>query len=325
MARLRLIVAGLPETAAWADLSPALAETLRRGRVAPAPPPTTPSQALARLFFPAGAPAALAPIRLGHESAPPGDAAGAWLCADPVHLRLMRDHVLLGDARVLAIDIEEARALCAGLNAHFAGRAHFHAAAPERWYARLDAAAFAEARARPAPPLDAVLARPVEAGFARGGLAALHNEIQMYLHAHPVNQTREADGAEAINGLWLWGAGDASARPEAPGGAFAGDYFLAEALARAAGIPCLNLADAEARLRAGDDLTLCLGALHAPARYGQTEAWRAAFAEYDARVFQPLRAALRGARYAETHIDLLGEPGRALRLGRWDAWRFWRR
>lgn len=326
MARLRLIIAGLPELADWAELSPSLATLLRRGQPVSAPPESAPSEALARIFFPdSRAAPPLAAIRLANEASPPPGDTGAWLCADPVHLRLMRDHVILGDAQVMTIDLDEARALCAGLNDQFAGRARFHAATPERWYARLDAALLAEARAQPLRPLDALLARPVEAGFARGALAALHNEIQMYLHAHPVNQDREARGTEAINGVWLWGAGSAEARPTPPGGGFASDEPLAEALARAAGMPCLSLTESGEWMRAGAQLCLVLAGLHAPARYGQADAWRARFAEFDARVFQPLHAALRAGRYAETRIETLGAPGHATRLGRWDVWKIWRR
>ena len=37
--------------------------------------------------------------------------------------------------------------------------------------------------------------------------AALINEAQMVLHAHPVNEAREARGDPAVNSLWPWGAG----------------------------------------------------------------------------------------------------------------------
>ena len=33
---------------------------------------------------------------------------------------------------------------------------------------------------------------------------AVQTEIQMFLHSHPINQTREQQGLPEINGLWLW-------------------------------------------------------------------------------------------------------------------------
>jgi len=37
----------------------------------------------------------------------------------------------------------------------------------------------------------------------------LHNEIQMFMHQHPVNQQRQLQGRLAINSLWAWGGGAA--------------------------------------------------------------------------------------------------------------------
>ena len=62
---------------------------------------------------------------------------GCWLRADPVHLRLQRDQlVLLPNVEVSA---GEATQLCFALNEHFAGQGmEFFAPHPQRWYVRLD-------------------------------------------------------------------------------------------------------------------------------------------------------------------------------------------
>jgi len=44
----------------------------------------------------------------------------------------------------------------------------------------------------------------------------LLNEIQMYMHQHPVNEQRLRQGTPVINSLWTWGAGDPEERE--PGG-----------------------------------------------------------------------------------------------------------
>jgi hypothetical protein len=46
-----------------------------------------------------------------------------------------------------------------------------------------------------------------EEAEVRPGAAALLTEAQMVLHAHPVNEAREARGEPAINSVWFWGAG----------------------------------------------------------------------------------------------------------------------
>src|SRR5690606_34285880 len=33
------------------------------------------------------------------------------------------------------------------------------------------------------------------------------NEMQMFLHAHPLNRERAARGLPALNGVWIWGEG----------------------------------------------------------------------------------------------------------------------
>ena len=110
-----------------------------------------------------------------------GDA--LWARADPAHLRVMRDHVASAPDDAFAVQQTEAEALCAALSRHFAGQLDFHACEPRRWCARLVSGG----------PLD----------------DALLNEVQMLLHAHPVNEAREARGELAINSLRLWGTGRA--------------------------------------------------------------------------------------------------------------------
>ena len=72
----------------------------------------------------------IAPIAAAFD----GLAAGRWLRADPVSLNLQRDQLLLSGVQVGS---EEAAALCASLNVHFAGHGmEFFAPHPQRWYVR---------------------------------------------------------------------------------------------------------------------------------------------------------------------------------------------
>lgn len=90
----------------------------------------------------------LAALRLRGEDAPAAAALATqtgWLCADPVHLRLLHDRMVLADSHAFSIDDDEARALVGRLNEHFAARdgepgVEFLAASGDRWYVRwLDA------------------------------------------------------------------------------------------------------------------------------------------------------------------------------------------
>ena len=143
--------------------------------------------------FPAGA---LTLLACGHD---PG--AESWMRADPVHLRLLRDHLAVVPANAFELSVEEAEALCDALCQHFAGKAVFRTCGPKRWCATWPASTTIDA----GNPLDAA-GREVE--LPRES-AALLNEAQMVLHAHPVNEAREARGEPAVNSIWLWGPGRA--------------------------------------------------------------------------------------------------------------------
>ncbi|HSN19595.1 MAG TPA: hypothetical protein VLS49_02890, partial [Usitatibacter sp.] len=77
-------------------------------------------------------PAPFAAIALAGEEGP---RPGAWLRADPVHLRIEGDSVVVLDPSVLGLEREEAEALAASLQRHVAADGlRFHAADRERWY-----------------------------------------------------------------------------------------------------------------------------------------------------------------------------------------------
>lgn len=140
--------------------------------------------------FPAGA------LTLRAHGRDPG--AASWARADPVHLRLMRDRAVVAPGEAFGISSEEAVRLCDALNAHFANQ-DFTAVDARRWCARI------EGPVGERPALDAAGKEP---DVRREG-AALLTEIQMVLHAHAVNETREARGEPAVNSVWFWGAGRA--------------------------------------------------------------------------------------------------------------------
>src|SRR3954471_14895766 len=58
-----------------------------------------------------------------------------YVRADPVHLRLMRDRLVLAPAAALRIQREEAAALCEALNGHFAAELGLQMIDSDRWVA----------------------------------------------------------------------------------------------------------------------------------------------------------------------------------------------
>src|SRR5262245_32613970 len=107
----------------------------------------------------------------------PGDA--AWTRADPLHMQVMRERIVVAPA---SVPPEEADALCRAVNDHFAGAIELRALDASRWCARLER----EMDVGDEPPLSMAGREATQ----RGGDALL-TEIQMLLHAHPVNAARE--------------------------------------------------------------------------------------------------------------------------------------
>jgi hypothetical protein len=57
-----------------------------------------------------------------------------------------------------------------------------------------------------------VAGRRVDSDLPKGDstLTRWLNEVQMFLHCHPINQSRQGEGKPAVNSMWLWGGGKLS-------------------------------------------------------------------------------------------------------------------
>lgn len=273
----------------------------------------------------------IAPLTLTIDGGDPGDA--YWLRADPVHLRPHRDQLLLADSNAFPVSQAEASALASALNAHFEGEGlSFSAPRPERWYLRL-----ADDPQIATYPLDDVAGTLIDPCLPTGVNALrwhrISNEIQMLLHAHPVNETREANGDLPINGVWLWGGGRRAAVPGRHFSALVSDDALAVALAANADIPVTPGTDDGERwlrtacmTRPAAHHLLVLKQLMEPARRGDLSAWRSAVEGFDRRWIAPLLAALKTGTIRQLVLVAPGRTGcRRFELRRADLFRFWRR
>lgn len=270
----------------------------------------------------------IAALTLLAEHGNPGDA--FWMRADPVHLQAQQDQLVLFGTEALAISRAEADQLLEALNAHFAGSAYtFHGLRPEHWYARLPAAIDIRTAALPD-----VVGRSINSHLPEGNdgakLRKLMNEVQMLLHAHPVNQMREAQGQPAINSLWFWGSGrlpTVHARPYAHVWA---DNVVAQGLASAAHSHCSDLPDQGSVLlqnAAGDgEHLLVLDSLRSAASQGDHAAWQKGLRALEENWFKPLAHAYRKGRLEELTIHALDRRhSMAFTLGPRARWKFWRR
>lgn len=249
--------------------------------------------------------------------------AGAWLRADPVHLRADRDRLLLIPSAGFALSADEAQQLCAALNGHFSDQFRLHAFAPEVWGMEAKSALSLDSR----PPLE-IAGRDVDAELPDKRFHALLNEIQMALYQHPVNTAREARGAPVVNSVWPWGAGKLPDGAQGPWQSLSAEDPVALGLARLAGLrhrpPGSGAAQWLERAPAEGRHLVVLDALRGAAALGDHEALARRLQVLEEHWFAPLLAALRagGIGMLTTQVP---EAGASFETVRGDLRRFWRR
>lgn len=228
-------------------------------------------------------------------------AEGFWLRADPVHLRLLRDSMVL--VPVTGLRPAEAEQLVATLNRHFAGTHEFRSPHPDFWVVRTAPAALAVL------PTQEVAGQHIAEYLPGAPWAALMNEIQMALHEHPVNEAREL----AVNSVWLWGAGELPQSAAGPWRSVSAAEPLALGLARVAGIRQRALP----RTAAAWFAEMPEDGRHLVVLEGDAEALEADW-------FAPLLEALKSGRLGMVSL-LVPDAGLAVEATRSDLRRFWRR
>ena len=266
----------------------------------------------------------LAPYSLRGDGGEPGD--HFWMHADPVHIKLHGNRLILADASRFHLSGEEAQEFITALNTQLAPDGiTFAAPHPQRWYVRIAG----EPRMHAAPTAE-MAGRDIETFLPSGEDSArwrrLFNEAQMLLHAHPRNAGREASGALPVNGVWFWGAGRAR-KLVSPYDIVWGDHPLAAGLAAASAVTARALpASATAFLKdPGGKAPLIVAALPSTA-YGDVQGWREAAAALEGAWFPPLLSAVDGGVLQTLTLHGLGSDyGYTVTLAPNDRFRFWRR
>lgn len=267
----------------------------------------------------------LAPITLEADGQEAGGA--YWLRADPVHLRVMRDRIVLADPGVLNLSQQEADELSASIAQHFGETLSPIPLHPQRWYLQL-----------PHPPrltttpLSVATGRNIDPVQPQGEAAqhyrTLLNELQMLLFTHPVNLAREERGELPINSVWIWGGGVKPETTQAALSLYANDpescalgkYGSAQVYP----MPTKLERSLIQRENAQSENVIHLDSLTAAGLCGDVYGWREALRSMEQDWFVPLLAALRTV---DSNGLQLSDPvnGKSLFLQRTDTWKIWRR
>lgn len=202
-----LVPAELVVELATSLTAPALTRLLARAeRTADeaAAPGLADSDWLAREVFGTAPPAPTAPYA---RAALTGshDARQVWH-ADPVHIAVGRESLIVQELGAASPAAEEADALIAAASALCAEHGCDLQRIGSAWF--LSNRHAWSMRPQPLAAMSGA-AMPLPAAGEADALiwSRLHNAIQMVWHDHPVNQAREREGRPAINGMWLHGGG----------------------------------------------------------------------------------------------------------------------
>lgn len=136
-----------------------------------------------------------------------------WYCAQPAHIHIATDHLVLTDPDELDLSTEESAALLATAQALLAeDGAELLAPRADRWY--LHAPTLGELlTASPARAAGRNVDIWLPQGPAELTWRKLQNEVQMAWYDHPANQAREARGLPPVNAIWLYAGGARIAAP----------------------------------------------------------------------------------------------------------------
>jgi hypothetical protein len=258
----------------------------------------------------------------GAVGGPAPAAATRWLAA-PLHLAVGPGSARLSRDGRLRLAADEARSLTASFAAGFPGAA-LTELTPDTWL--LDAPGLAPVPLpEPARCFGHELAEFVPRGAAAAALRRLTGEIELWLHALPLNTARAARADATLSTLWLWGGAGRQAHPRAGGArdswlAFGGDAFV-RGLWHLRGGACGGLAQAVAALPAAAAGALWVLEVGQELQHDAHD-MTAALAHLDATYLAPALAALH--RGALGRVTLLANDTR-LTLTRGSRFRLWRR
>lgn len=143
------------------------------------------------------------------------DLADAWV-ATPLHLLAGMHTVHVPPQALLQLDVAASRTLEEAFAKQFGDRELALHALPSGEFLLAGLALPEIDTVEPRRLIGGTLEEGLPAGAAGAPLRALMSEIEMWLHALPLNAERERTGLPAINTLWLWGGGHSPRESLAP-------------------------------------------------------------------------------------------------------------
>lgn len=270
----------------------------------------------------------VAPIMVQMDSSSTGSVSnGYWLRADPVHLRIENNHILLVDGQMLNVSSKEANDLADNINELLIKDGltllPLH---PYRWYVHSDEIPVMQTRL-----LSEVAGRNINDQLPVGDDSIVWvkrlNEVQMLLHEHSINRQREINGEPVINSLWLWGGGVMPQNLMAVPCEIWSNHDLMQGLANAAGMKCLSLpSNVSEWLSSVRDKrqVIVLDNLSKSVCYRDIVTWRNELVKLEDTWFSPLLDLLNKRQIAKLTVTVLGKRAtKIFSLTPSSLWKLW--
>ena len=252
-----------------------------------------------------------------------------WLRADPVHLRIEQNHILLADSQMFQISIKESNQLADIVNQHFA-KENFVLlpVRADRWYVRLGITPNIRLRV-----LSQTVGTNINNCLPSGEDSVIwhkrFNEIQMLLHEHPINQARQNRNELAINSLWFWGGGIMPQSVTSTYTQIWSNDMFPRALALASGTQYFNL-PANANIwrktvNHGNHL-IVFNTLWEKTQYNNMYGWHEALIALEQKWLVPLHAALKENQISQLTLTAIEKNSvKNFTVTQRNLWKFWNR
>ncbi len=252
---------------------------------------------------------------------------GYWLRADPVHLRIEQNHIMLADSFMFQITPEEALQFSSAINQILIhDNVSILPLHPYHWYIHLSNAPELYTKT-----LNAATCNNINHLMPTGKDSTqwhkITNEIQMLLHGHPLNQNRETRDQLAINSVWFWGGG---VMPQSVSTSYTtvwSNNHLAQALTRLCDAKHNARPDnAESWLQqahSGNHLIVLDDLLNSE-KYNDAYRWRENLKKLEQHWFVPLYAALKSNQINSIRISSINENlSHNFFITPSSLWKFW--
>lgn len=207
-----------------------------------------------------------------------------FLIAEPTHLRIDRDRLLISEPELLQLDNPEVKEIIELINKHFAPLFKLYYVNEELWLLGTNI----ETHTEKFYPLIDIIGENIDDYLPKGinslKLNSFINELQMLLFNTHVNQNRSLEKSLTVNSLWLWDKeiADLSIHYDK---VFANKNIIPlyhdkiEPLAN-------NIID---KIQANNNNLIILDNLYYPAKYRDSYSWQNKLEEIDDSIFKILQ------------------------------------